>query len=58
MNIKIDTTLERDIDLLILEEFISENIVDVIETAQGCHLITKKFDSETFKEFFEKIFTK
>ena len=38
-----------------LEDYLSEHIVDVIETAQGCHFITKKFDSETFKEFFEDV---
>ena len=38
-----------------LEDFLSENIVDVIETAQGCHLITKKFNTETFHEHFKEL---
>ena len=38
-----------------LEDSLSENIVDIIETAQGCHLITKKFNTEAFHEHFKKV---
>ena len=51
----VEEEYKQIIDFSELEDFLSENIVDVIETAQGCHLITKKFNSETFKERFEDI---
>ena len=54
MNIKIDTTLERDIDLLIMEEFISEpkfakillNAVGIIEDYTVEEAVHSKTDAE------------
>lgn len=57
MNIKIDTTLERDIDLLIIEEFVSDTefakiFLEAVGIASGCS-VEEAVNSKTDAGFGE-----